>query len=80
LQASAAPLWVGVKNTFVVTWLTIVNFSALLEPKMPEAALPPPVAADALPLELLLLLPPQASSITAAIPAAPPVSAVRRVN
>ncbi len=24
LQASAAPFWVGVKNTLVVTWLTIV--------------------------------------------------------
>src|SRR5437764_15217952 len=25
LHASAAPLWVGVKNGFVVTWLTNVN-------------------------------------------------------
>ena len=26
LHASAAPLWVGVKNTFVVTWLTNVKW------------------------------------------------------
>ena len=26
LHASAAPFWVGVKNTLVVTWLTIVKW------------------------------------------------------
>src|SRR5665213_951504 len=53
---------------------------------MPAAALPP-VAADALPVMLELVLeleleldPPQACRINAAMPAAPPVSAVRRVS
>ena len=41
---------------------------------MPDAALPPAA------FELELELEPQASSTIAAIPAAPPVSAVRRVN
>ena len=83
MQASAAPFCVGVKNRLVVTWLTSVNFSGLLKPKMLEAALPPPAAEAVLvpPLELELELePPHASIIIAAIPAAPPVSAVRRVN
>src|SRR5437763_1582162 len=42
---------------------------------MPDAPLPPVAAL----LELELLLPPHASRIIAATPAAPPVSAVRRV-
>jgi hypothetical protein len=39
-QASEAPYWVGVKNGFVVTWLTIVNLYVELTPKIepPEAA------------------------------------------
>jgi hypothetical protein len=75
LQASAAPFWVGVKNTFVVTWLTIVKWYDALVPKI--AAAPPLAAADALEVDLLL---PHASRINAATPAAPPVSAVRRVD
>jgi hypothetical protein len=58
----------------------------LLDPKIPAAALPP-VAADAVPvlvaleLELELELePPHACRINAPMPAAPPVSAVRRVS
>src|SRR5436305_9524498 len=43
------------------------------------AAPEPPLAALAVELDLLLL-PPQASRIIAAIPAAPPLSAVRRVS
>ncbi len=78
LQASAAPFWVGVKNTLVVTWLTIVKWYDALVPKI--AAAPLPVAACAVEVPVLLLLLPHASSMTAAIPAAPPVSAVRRVS
>src|SRR6476660_3545435 len=75
LHASEAPLCVGVKNGFVVTWLTSVNLYLLLSPKIDAAELPL-VAAVAVPVpagELLLLLEPQASRIIAAIPAAPPV-------
>ena len=79
MHASAAPFWVGVKNTLVVTWLTIVKCCGVLKPKMLAAALELELdAADA--VELELELEPQAWSITAAIPAAPPVSAVRRVT
>ncbi len=63
------------KNEFVVTWLTITKWWLPPPPKTP-AAPPPPVAA----FELELELEPQASSTTAAIPAAPPVSAARRVT
>ena len=62
------------KNEFVVTWLTITNLWPPLLPKGPD---PPDDAAAA---EVVLLLEPQASSAAAAIPAAAPVSAVRRVN
>ena len=63
------------KNEFVVTWLTITKWWLPLLPKVPDP--PDDVAAAA---ELVLLLEPQASSAAAAIPAAAPVSAVRRVN
>src|ERR1700744_5875328 len=79
LQASEAPLWVGVKNTFVVTWFTIVNLWGAPTPKIELPAL------DELPLEALAVplpepLDPQACSARAATPAAPPVSAARRVT
>ncbi len=73
-QASWHPYCVAVKNEFVVTWQTITNLWLLLVPKTPLA--PPPVVAA---LELEPLLEPHASSTVAAIAAAPPVSAVRRV-
>ena len=60
------------KNEFVVTWLTITKWWLALVPKTP---LPPDVAA----FEVVLLLEPHASSTVAAIAAAPPVSAARRV-
>ena len=70
------------KNGFVVTWLTIVNLWLWLTPKIEAALLPLllVVAEDDATLELLLLLEPQASSANATMPAAPPVSAVRRVT
>src|SRR5205823_8142103 len=74
LQASEAPVCVGAKNGLVVTWLTNVNLYDPLAPKM-LAALEPLAAWLELELE-----PPQASRIIAATPAAPPVSALRRVN
>ena len=54
---------VGVKNEFVVTWLTMTKWWL---PLAPLARLPPDAAAA----ELVLLLEPQASSAAAAIPAA----------
>ena len=79
LQASAAPFWVGVKNTLVVTWLTSVKCWGLLKPKMLDAALELELdAAEA--VELELELEPHAWSVIAATPAAPPVRAVRRVT
>src|ERR1700733_445450 len=75
LQASAAPFWVGVKKTLVVTWLTITKWYFSLTPKIAAAELPEePLARPG------LLEPPQASSAAAASPAAAPVRAVRRVS
>src|SRR3954453_13890926 len=79
LQASSAPYLVGTKNGLVVTWLTSTNFCFLLEPKMP----PPPPLDCGFGVALAfdgLLLEPQAASIALAMPAAPPVSAARRVT
>src|SRR5690348_9733295 len=76
LQASAAPYFVGTKNGFVVTWLTKTNLSFLLLLKMPLAGVPPPPPLDAL---LEPDPPPHAASAVATSPAAPPVSAPRRV-
>ena len=82
MQASSAPYFVGTKNGLVVTWLTNVNLSLLLDgPKTP--LVPPPlvlVCAAAVVVVLLLLEPPHAARMVAARPAAPPVSAVRRLN
>src|SRR6185437_15106005 len=66
---------VAVKNEFVVTWLTITNLLLLLFPNVP----PPVLTGVDAACELVLLLPPHASSAIAAIAAALPVSAVRRV-
>src|SRR4051812_18673279 len=77
LHASSAPYLVGTKNGFVVTWLTRTNFSL---PSLPKT-LPPSSAAAAVAVALESLpLEPHAPSIAAARPAAPPVSAVRRVT
>src|SRR5581483_10412065 len=70
LHASAAPYWVGVKNGFVVTWLTNTNLYFLCEPNTLEELPPPPEDA----------LLPQAASRVLTDPAATPVSAVRRRN
>src|SRR5882757_6934383 len=50
--ASAIPYWVGVKNAFVVTWLTKKNFHAGVFGKLPAAA----AAVDVDPPVLVLLL------------------------
>src|SRR3954449_11251823 len=41
LQASSAPYWVGVKNGFVVTWLTKTNFQFGVFGKFPMASASP---------------------------------------
>src|SRR4051812_8378248 len=75
--ASSMPYWVGVKNGFVVTWLTKTNLYFGVAGKLPA----PPVDA-ALSLLLLLLLsssldlPQAASAAESATP--PPASALRR--
>jgi len=79
LHASSAPQRVRTKNGFVVTWLTNTNFIFGFDLKMPLAGEPPDDWAAALP-ELLSSLLPQAASTVATSPAAPPVSAVRRVT
>src|SRR5262249_29487740 len=78
--ASWMPYWVGVKNGFVVTWLTKTNLYLGVGGKLPA----PPLAADAESLLLLLLLLlsslddfPQAAS-AAASAAPPPASALLR--
>jgi hypothetical protein len=73
LLASSAPYWVGVKNGFVVTWLTNTNFHFGVVGKFPIA----PLAA----LELSLLH--AASRAVAASPALDrpaPLSSRRRVT
>src|SRR3954471_13420458 len=84
LQASSAPYFVGTKNGLVVTWLTSVNLYFFVVPKIDWAPLdePPPWALAAVVegvVFLPLLPPPQACRRNVARPAAPPVSAVRRV-
>ncbi len=80
------PLCVGVKNGFVVTWLTTTKWYFGLGPKIEAAAPVPPLLvldAVAVPVPVfgvLWLEPPHACSAIAAMPAAPPVSAVRRVT
>src|SRR4051794_11951888 len=76
LHASSAPYLVGTKNGLVVTWLTSVNFS------FPSPSPNTPVAGVPLWAEAFLSLspPPHAFSANAARPAAPPVSAERRVT
>src|SRR3954447_21093415 len=78
LHASSAPYFVGTKKGFVVTWLTKTNFSLPLEPKMPAAGVPLDVVCAV--VDDGELLPPHAAMIAVARPAAPPVSAVRRVT
>src|SRR5947209_6195085 len=56
-----------------------VNLYCLPVPKMPAAALPPPPL-TAVALDVDFDEPPHASSTIAAMPAAPPLRAVRRVN
>ncbi len=80
MHASSAPYLVGTKNGLVVTWLTSTNLSFSVCPKIP----PPPDCAAAVAVVVAfallgLLLPPHAASIADAMPAAPPVSATRRV-
>ena len=73
--ASSMPYWVGVKNGFVVTWLTNTNLYFGVGGKLPA----PPFDAAA-PLSLLLLssldLPQAASAAASATP--PPAIALRR--
>src|SRR5262245_44604648 len=76
--ASSMPYWVGVKNGFVVTWLTKTNLYFGVGGKLPA----PPFAALALSLLLVsaLLLSldlPQAASAAASV-APPPIKALRR--
>src|SRR5207342_2375504 len=74
--ASSIPYWVGVKNGFVVTWLTKTNLYLGVGGKLPA----PPLEAAAPSLLLALLssldLPQAASAAASATP--PPVSALRR--
>src|SRR3954471_10724113 len=79
LHASSAPYLVGTKNGFVVTWLTKTNFGLPLDLKIPLAGVPLDVLVWAFVVDGELL-PPHAAMIAVAMPAAPPVSAVRRVT
>src|SRR3954464_9050515 len=71
--ASSMPYWVGVKNGFVVTWLTKTNLYLGVTGKFPA----PPVEAAAPSLLLSSLDLPQAAS-AAASATPPPVMALRR--
>src|SRR3954447_6611975 len=66
--ASDAPYWVGVKNGFVVTWLTKVNRYFLVDGKLPG---PPPLLPP-------LLEAPHAASAAASTPLPPAIADRRR--
>jgi hypothetical protein len=76
LQASSAPYFVGTKNGFVVTWLTNTNLYFLSGLKTPDAGLPLWALLD----DGLFPSPPHAAISVLTRPAAPPVSAARRVK